>query len=101
MLVSPQAHPEAHTSLEIAFRLHAPDARSVEVLGDFNAWRPGSNFLRGPDQQGMWQAVISIHSGTRRFEYVYLINGQQRFLDTTQPIVEDDFGGKNNVWLAP
>ena len=95
------ANPEVDNSMEITFRFHAPDARSVEVLGDFNAWLPGSNFLHGPDQQGMWQAVIGIPSGTRRVEYVYLVNGQQRLLGPAQPVVNDDFGGANNIWLAP
>ena len=95
------ANPEVGNSTEITFRFHAPDARSVEVLGDFNAWLTGSNFLHGPDQQGMWQAVVGIPSGTRRVEYVYLVNGQQRLLGSAQLVVPDDFGGANNVWLAP
>ena len=95
------ANPEVDISVEITFRFHAPDARRVEVLGDFNAWLPGSNFLHGPNQQGMWQAVVGMPSGTRRVEYVYLVNGQQRLLGPAQPVVPDDFGGVNNIWLAP
>ena len=93
------AYPETNPS-EITLLFHAPDARSVEVVGDFNAWLPGSNSLRGPDQRGMWQVVITIPSGTRRNEYIYLVNGKQRVLDTTQPVVNDDFGEKNNIWLS-
>ena len=94
------AYSGADNPLSVTFRIHAPDARSVEVVGDFNAWLPGSNFLHGPDKQGMWQATIAIASGTRRSEYIYLVNGQQRVLDTTQPVISDDFGGKNNIWLS-
>lgn len=100
-LASASAYPEADNPTVITFRFHASDARSIEVIGDFNAWLPGSNFLHGPDKQGMWQAVIAIPSGTRYIEYIYLVNGQQRFLDPVQPVVSDDFGGKNNIWLAP
>ena len=94
-------YPETDSLPETLFRFHAPDAKSVEVIGDFNAWLPGSNFLHGPNQQGLWQAVIALPAGTRRLEYIYLVNGQQRFLDPAQPVVGDDFGGENNVWLIP
>ena len=100
-LASTSAYPGADNPTVITFRLHAPDARSIEIIGDFNAWLPGSIFLHGPDKQGIWQAVVAIPSGTRRIEYIYLVNGQQRFLDTAQPVVSDDFGGENNIWLSP
>ena len=95
-----QAYPELGKPSGITFRFHAPEATSVEVIGDFNAWRSGSNSLRGPDQQGMWQVVVAIPFGMRRSEYTYLVNGQRRVLDTTQPAISDDFGGKNNIWLS-
>ena len=94
------AYPESGKPSVITFRFHAPAATSVEVIGDFNAWLSGSNSLRGPDQQGMWQVVIAIPFGMRRSEYTYLVNGQRRVLDTTQPAISDDFGGKNNIWLS-
>ena len=100
-LAAVPAYPESDNPAVITFNFHAPDARSVEVIGDFNSWLPGSNFLPGPDKQGMWQALIAMPSGTRYVEYIYLVNGQRRFLDPVQPVVSDDFGGKNNVWLAP
>ena len=94
------AYAETDNPSKITFFFYAPDARSVEVIGDFNAWRSGSNSLRGPDQQGMWQVVVAIPFGMRRSEYTYLVNGQRRVLDTTQPAISDDFGGKNNIWLS-
>ena len=100
MFASHPAYSGADNPPSVTFRIYAPDARSVEVVGDFNAWLPGSNFLHGPDQQGWWQATIAIASGARRSEYIYLVNGQQRVLDTTQPVISDDFGGKNNIWLS-
>ncbi len=93
------AYPEADKPMVITFRFHAPDASSIEVIGDFNAWLPGSNSLRGPDQQGKWRALITIPLGMHRSEYIYLVDGQRRVLDTTQPVISDDFGGKNNIWL--
>lgn len=85
----------------ITFRIQAPGAQSVEVIGDFNSWTPGSNFLHGPDGNGVWQALIPIALGMRRIEYVYLLDGQMRLTDTMRPVVGDDFGGANNFWLEP
>ena len=100
-LASSPAYSEADHFPEITFHLHAPEARSVEVIGDFNAWLPGSTFLQGPDENGMWWTTIVIASDVRRVEYVYLVDGEERLLDPAQRVVSDDFGGRNNVWLSP
>lgn len=95
------AYSEDEAPTRLTFRVHAPHARSVEVVGDFNAWQPGANFLQGPDDNGLWRATIAIQPGMRRIEYVYLLNGRERVLDPLQLAVDDDFHGKNNVVLLP
>jgi len=57
------------------FRLKAPKARSVELVGDFNAWKPGLLALRREDG-GWWSISVPVPAGRRR--YLYLVDGEPR-----------------------
>lgn len=57
-----------------AFRVWAPNARSVEVVGDFNGWKASASERLALDKAtGIWSATLqrSLPSGA----YRYLING--------------------------
>jgi Glycogen recognition site of AMP-activated protein kinase len=74
----------------IVFELDAPNARSVQVLGDFNQWsRRGNAMQRGTD--GRWRTTALLTPG--RYIYAYLVDGQRFRSDPTRDAVEDhDFG---------
>lgn len=56
----------------INFVCLAPQARSVSVVGDFNAWNSEANPLqRMPD--GSWQGQIPVPHGHHR--YVFMVDG--------------------------
>jgi 1,4-alpha-glucan branching enzyme len=60
-------------SKPVNFFCHAPEARQVAVLGDFNEWRAESHPMqRQPD--GGWTAQIPLHHGHHL--YVFLIDGK-------------------------
>ena len=42
-----------------AFRVWAPAATSVDVIGEFNGWRPGPMSALAPDPSGVWRGVLS------------------------------------------
>ncbi|MHB1677124.1 MAG: early set domain-containing protein [Sulfuriferula sp.] len=100
-LICRVGHANNNVPVNMTFNLHAPYAKSVEVIGDFNAWQPGSNFLQGPDATGSWHGTVAVLSGARSIEYIYLLDGEKRFLDPAAPAVGDDFGGKNNIRVLP
>ena len=82
----------------IRFELHAPDVRHVELVGDFNAWQPGQIQLQGPDTEGYWMAEVELSEG--RYEYLFLVDGQQWMPDPGADIYRaDGFGNKNAVLL--
>lgn len=61
------------TSVE--FRHKAPKARSVELVGDFNAWKPGLlRMIRGGD--GVWTISIPVLAG--RHKYLFLVDGEPK-----------------------
>ena len=97
---APRAYAEEVIAREISFDLYAPQAKSVEVFGDFNLWQSGEMPLAGPDETGMWRLKLSLPATLTRIEYVYSVDGARR-TDPVQAVVEDGFSGKNNVRVFP
>ena len=59
----------------VEFRHKAPKAKSVELVGDFNAWKSGLlKMSRGDD--GTWSAVIPVPEG--RHKYLFLVDGEPK-----------------------
>jgi 1,4-alpha-glucan branching enzyme len=67
----------------VEFRHRAPKAKSVELVGDFNAWKSGLLAMsRGGG--GMWSISIPVLEG--RHKYLFLVDGVPEvdsFADTT------------------
>ena len=52
------AHPETRgTKQGVVFRVWAPHAKAVSVVGDFNSWIPGSHPMYTVSD-GIWEAFI-------------------------------------------
>ena len=43
----------------VTFRVWAPNAAGVSVVGDFNGWDPKNAKMRRVDDQGVWECFIS------------------------------------------
>lgn len=57
------------------FRFSAPRAKSVELVGDFNAWTPGL-FKLSKGGGGSWSIVVPVPKGRRK--YLFLVDGEPR-----------------------
>ncbi|HVA65755.1 MAG TPA: hypothetical protein VNK24_02370 [Elusimicrobiota bacterium] len=55
------------------FRLRAPKAKSVSVIGEFNAWKAGT-FVLNRKSRGWWQASLALPAG--RYHYLFLVDGK-------------------------
>ncbi|MCR4295345.1 MAG: glycogen-binding domain-containing protein, partial [Elusimicrobia bacterium] len=63
------------TLTSVEFRHRAPKAKSVELVGDFNAWRTGLlRMTRGGD--GVWTVSIPVVEG--RHKYLFLVDGEPK-----------------------
>lgn len=60
------------TSVE--FRHKAPKAKSVDLVGDFNAWKPG--LLKMTRDGGVWTISIPVREG--RHKYLFLVDGEPK-----------------------
>ena len=59
------------------FFCHAPEAKRVSIIGDFNNWNPNaSSMIRQPD--GQWMASLELRHGYH--QYAFLVDGK-RVLD--------------------
>ena len=63
----------ALTSVE--FRHKAPKAKSVELVGDFNAWKAGLLKMKR-DGAGVWTVSIPVFEG--RHKYLFLVDGEPK-----------------------
>jgi hypothetical protein len=72
-----------------------PDARTVEVAGDFNGWDPGRTPLQ-PASGGAWTVTLPLEPG--RYEYMFVVNGQDWVADPfAVEQLDDGFGSRNAV----
>lgn len=81
------AHVIAHEGARgVHFAVWAPNARSVNLVGDFNGWNPAAHMMRRRVDIGVWEIFIpDIGEGTA---YKYRITGPD---GTVQPLKADPF----------
>lgn len=63
------------------FKHKAPRAKSVELVGDFNAWKPGLLKMKRGDR-GLWSLVVPVLPGPHKY----------LFLDDGVPMVDPSTG---------
>ena len=72
-----------------------PQARKVQLAGDFNDWQPERTPLTRIDKNGRWSVEIPLESGTYRYRYVIDDRWQE---DPYNDQLEDNpFGELNSV----
>ncbi|MEL7156836.1 MAG: 1,4-alpha-glucan branching enzyme, partial [Actinomycetota bacterium] len=75
------AHPVA--AGEVAFRVWAPNATAVHVIGDMNGWSPTSDGALDPDPSGVWRGTVAAEVG-HRYKY-RLTTADGRHLEKADP----------------
>ncbi|MGA2556884.1 MAG: isoamylase early set domain-containing protein [Verrucomicrobiota bacterium] len=87
----------AHRNLRpVNFICHAPQAKHVSLVGDFNHWNPKSHPMsRRPD--GGWLLQVELRHGHHR--YAFLVDGHLTLDPRAQGIGRNDQGER--VSLVP
>ncbi len=79
----------------VTFRLDAPEAVSVALVGDFNGWDPSANPLRRR-KDGMWWVTVRLSPGV--YQYKLVVNGSEWREDPRNPHrVPNEYGTWNSV----
>ncbi|MCX6891162.1 MAG: isoamylase early set domain-containing protein [Verrucomicrobiota bacterium] len=80
----------------VSFICHAPHAKAVSVVGDFNAWNPAAHPLNQmPDHS--WLLTMELKHGHHR--YAFLVDGVLTLDPRAQGITRNDKGER--VCLVP
>ena len=83
---------------EIILTLLAPEAREVNVAGNFNNWRPEATALKNTGA-GKWAVRLRLRSG--QYEYRFVVDGQWREDAQATQRVANPHGGFNSVVIVP
>jgi len=62
---------------EVVFVTFCPDAKTVQVAGEFNNWQPEKNPMKKIGNEGLWQLKLRLSPGTYRYRLVIDGNWQQ------------------------
>jgi 1,4-alpha-glucan branching enzyme len=76
------------------FSFHAPDALSVQLVGDFTHWQKNPINLKR-QSNGTWRTAVVLAPGT--YHYRFLVDGQWRDDPECALHVPNPFGSKNAV----
>jgi len=78
----------------VEFTLNAPNARVVNLAGEFNNWSAtASPMHKRPN--GEWAVTLQLPAG--RYQYKLIVDGKW-IPDPENPMQQDDtYGGKNSV----
>lgn len=91
---APRAAAPAEETTPVQFVLHAPNARSVTLVGDFNDW-DRSAVPMAETGDGVWSVVVSLPPGTVR--YSFLVDGHEWRADPAAARAPGDFGRPSSI----
>jgi len=83
---------------EITLTLSAPEAKEVNVAGDFNGWRPEATPLNNPNG-GEWAVRLMLRSG--QYQYRFVVDGQWSEDPQASGRVANPHGGFNSILEVP
>ncbi len=78
----------------IDFKFYAPEAKKVELGGDFNGWKANKTPLK-KDATGNWKTSLKLKAG--RYQYRYLVDGTWQNAQEPVECVPNSFGSWNCV----
>jgi len=83
----------------ITLTFKMPAARSVSVVGTFNAWHEKGYEMTRDTASGTWSLILRLPDG--RYEYAFVLDGQEIIADPEAELFADDgFGNQNAVLIV-
>lgn len=80
----------------VLFRYKNPDAKRVNLVGDFNDWSPSADPMTDENGDGEYTLFYPLGVGT--YAYKFLVDGKNWVTDPANPSSEPDgFNGRNSI----
>lgn len=93
-LFAPNRYSAKRTSKPVNFVCHAPDARQVQLTGDFNNWDAlASPMQRQPD--GAWFLQVQLHHG--HHQYRFIVDGKPALDPRANGVARDAKGDQASL----
>jgi hypothetical protein len=87
------------SAVPITLTLNMPEARSVSVVGTFNAWHEKGYEMTRDVTGNTWNLFLRLPDG--RYEYAFVLDGQNIIPDPAAEFYADDgFGNQNAVLIV-
>jgi 1,4-alpha-glucan branching enzyme len=83
---------------KVTFKVRAPDAKRVQLVGDFNDWVPDSHPMER-DEEGFWKIGLRLAPG--KYEYKLLVDGRWWEDIGELNIIPNPFGTLNKLLVVP
>ena len=83
---------------DVIFKVKAPFASEIVLLGDFNEWKAGIHPLK-KDQQGLWKVSLRLAPG--RYEYKLLVDGKWWEGSGSKQGIRNPYGTLNRLLVVP
>jgi hypothetical protein len=83
----------------VRFRLQAPLAKQLALVGDFNSWDSHATPMTRDAATGAWEVSIPLPEG--RYLYAFVADGKRWLPDPEAPLASpDDFARQNSVLVV-
>ena len=83
---------------EVILTFLAPEAREVNVAGNFNDWRPEATPLKNTGE-GKWVGRLMLRAG--QYEYRFVVDGRWSEDPGASQRVANPYGNFNSVLIVP
>lgn len=84
-----------HDTVNVVRFVFVGEAKSVALVGDFNAWGGQPVELTATGPNGAWTASVPLASG--RHEYAFIVDGKRWVADPFAPTASDEFNTNSSI----
>jgi len=84
-----------HDTINVVRFVFVGEAKTVSLVGDFNAWGAQPVALMPTGSTGTWTASIPLPNG--RHEYAFIVDGHKWVADPFAPSASDDFDTRSSI----
>lgn len=89
--------PPATTDITLCVDISCfPSTTAPAIMGSFNGWCAGCNFMSDPDGDGTWCGTVGLEAGSQEYKFFFQEEGQED-LTEGDPCTTTNFGFTNRV----
>ena len=82
----------------VTISLKAPEAKGVNLAGDFNKWDSKTHPMK-KGEDGVWKKIVMLYPG--RYEYKFLVDSRWQTDPKNDQACKNCFGTQNNILTIP